>query len=685
MNTDKIKDIEFNYYIFFENNYFDETYQPIIPNNLQQSETMHLWDTELDSIIPALWYVLHLPRNVFDTIENNLEDILFNHDESHNIMVIPHTLIKNTNILNNPTLIICQDELYEKVIRANFNSKLGIYRVSELNTELLNEHYQKISEVSQKFFDNYVRVEVPFHFRLTITNERKIIPLIPLANQLGYTKQIMDEISILNNNNNSHKCTLQMRKVIHDCFKMIMERDVEFKNKYSKTFYESPIYNGVPLVITLPGIMGHQIKLQDRKKLLPNNEKEIIEILGIHRATAKNALLFEMDNISQELFTELNILEEHCKDSGPKQYQIDNHFIWRTLKKIGKLLADEFGKFGVDIIKNISQITVFSDFPIGLAILPGCSAPLCCIKEISYRPLTPLTRAFQYEISKSPQVYFGKKLKIIVAECVAKDDKIRPFCDVLTKFLNNLMLNEQDVEIVIEEIETIDQFKKFTKKNSNANILLVSAHGHYDVDTNMASLVIGKNYWMANDDDLFVPPVVLLSACHVMPRGRGVVCVGDMFMRAGANAVLGSFIPVDVIRNAVLFVRLFTNMIEVRKGWSNMRTLDQIWCHTVCTNAIHEILSSNETLNKWSNQKNKNGIIPIFEFKNNYANGKLRSTHVYEDSEVVLKQIALKDGKKEYIENFIKSNSYFPESIFYQFVGYPENVFIRNDLFEKVL
>ncbi len=684
--------IIFNYYALFPINQFEQNYKPIIQACSYDSiPTTHLWDDELNVVIPALWYILHLPRMGFDVFENDIELVLHSHDEPHNIIVCP--FVRNNpvfqkeinRILVNATLIVCPDDIYQDVLCCSDITKplLGIYKISDLNTELVHEHWKQLSLYARKIEPEIDTCIIDSEFRLTFSDERKILPLVPLANQLGYTKQLVEEIEKLNYGSNHNMYAIAMRQRIIDCYRNLIKEEPDVKTRTEKIIIENPNFNGIPLVITLPGIMSSQVKRFNRVKNLPQNEREIIDILGCHRALAKNALWLSLDTISQEMFTELSALEEHCKDSK----KINNLFVWRTLRRIGKLLNNRLRASKIDIINHVSQITVFSDFPIGLAILDGCTAPLCCIKSISYRPLSPLTKAFQYEMGKLPQVYFGRKLKIVLAECVEKSDNIRRYCDVLTNNLKNMVKNEPDIDIVVEEISTVSLFKEMLDKHRDADILLISAHGTYNKYRNMAGLVIGNEIWMADDNNLHVPPVVLLSACHVMPRGRGVVSVGDLFIRAGAMAVLGTFIPVDVRRNTVLITRLFIEIFEVRKGWSHIRTLDEIWSHVVCTNAVHEIIaptsSGHNKLEIWANTKKKDGTFPQAEFKNKYSVGRLRSTHTYDDTVEILREIAYKDGIGEYYDSFIKSNGYFPESVFYQFIGMPENVFIRNDVMSE--
>lgn len=684
--------IIFNYYVLFEIEEIDENYNPILINSSYNSvQTAHIWDKNLNQIKSALWYILHLPRMGFDVIENDIELVFHSHDEPHNIIPFPYCINdeKKQHFLNkgiiSPTLIFCPDKIYNYVMKDTTMPKglLGIYKISELTTELLQKQWKQLSKIICDKFSGEECIIDPI-FRLTNIGERKILPLIPLANQLRYTHQLFDEIKTLNSNNNYNKFAIAMRKRILDTYKAVIKENQEFKERTEKDLIENQNFNGIPLVITLPGTMKYQIKKFDRVNSLPEDEKEIINILGYHRAEAKNALYINMDMISQEMFTELARLEEHCKNAN----KISNTFIWRTLKRIGKLLNNRLKQYDINIIEYVSQITIFSDFPIGLAILPDCTAPLCCIKPISYRPITPLTKAFQYEMGKNRQIYWGKRLKIIIAECVGKNDKIRKHCDELSKTLKRMAEKEDDVELIVEEISSVKLFKDMLKRHKDADILLISAHGTYQINNNMAALIIGDEVWMADDNYIHVPPVVLLSACHVMPRGRGVVTVGDMFIRSGAIAVLGTFIPVDVRRNAMLIIRLFTDIFEVRKGWSYMRTLDQIWSHIVGSNPIHEIISSTSSnfskLEIWANTRKEDGTFPQEEFKNKFSVGRLRATHAYEDTETILREMAYKDGIGVYYDSYIKSNGYFPESVFYQFIGMPENVFIRNAVMDEM-
>lgn len=676
-----------HYYVLFPTEYSDDNYRPIVPpDSYDTSGTTYIWDSELTGVLPAIWYLLHLPRIGYDVMSCDIDLLLHASDEAHDILPVPfplHNIPQRKwlyRFLFDPTLIICPDEIYEEVVRDPDVPRpvLGICRISSLSAELLHEHWKRISEFILSHEEEEEACVPEADFPLVGKEEGRLLPLLPLANQFGYTKQLADERKSLFEDENANRFNVAMHKRFLDVYRRYIEKKPEFRKKTETTLIENPNFNGVSLVLTLPGGPNAQRKLMKTSKETPAVEREVIDLLGVHRAAAKYALYLPLDELPARIFSSLSQLETHCRN------KIDNRYVWNTLKGFGETISRQLTPYQLELLRNASQLTVFSNFPIGLAILPETSAPLCCMKPISYHPLTPLTRAFQNELPKHPSIYLGGPFKIAVAECVGKDDPVRRCCDDLTRELRNMAQSETGVFFACEDICSVGQFKAFLLRHKDAQILLVSAHGMYSERNNMAGISIGGEMWMADDNDIHVPPVVLLSTCHNMPRGYGAVNVGDLFLRAGAQTVLGTFIPVGVYRNAILLTRLFVNIFEVRRGWSHMRTLDEIWRHTVASNAVHEIVSSSPLLEKWFNTP-RTGVTPNEEFKMRRAHGRLRAEHAYKDAEQILREMAREENLDRHFDAVINSGGYFPESVFYQLIGTPENVFLRNATFEKVI
>ena len=691
MNIQRLMDnLIFNYYVFFEKKSTKYEDTPLIfKDKFYNSNQMHLWDEELTPIIDVFWYILQLPRIALDLFENSCYDYLYCQDSPHNIKTLPFfsdNPLKQNNIntyIKNPTLIVCPDNIYEfvKNIPQTKSSRLGICKISELNTQQLNLHWNKLTTLI--IGDNYAifnqSKKLYNHHQLLDSNNKDIIQIYQIANQLNCVEKFL---------NKSHKELLKNVVKTHIdimyCCKEFFKENNDALEKY-KNFPIKKIEPKFPIIISLSGTSNIQMYKYGRSFCLSYSEKNVLKLISLHRCAAKNGIYIDIppnDTITY-MFNELMQLEEHCIVSK----KTNNKFVWRTLRRIGRLLSNLLRNTGINILENVSSITVFSDFPIGLAILPGTNAPLCCIEPISYRPITPLTRAFQLEMSKKPIIYIGKdtKLKILFAECVNKNDSIRNNCDLFSKFLIH-SFSDSNFEFIYKEITSVKELKTFIEEHTEAEILIISAHGFYDTTkSNMSGLIIGEDQWLGVDNDIKLPPIVILSACNTSPRGRGAFVVGDMMLRAGAIAILTTLIPVNVMRNAILLVRLFTYIKEAQKKFSNLNTLDQVWQHVIATNALHEIIAGSKNIEKWANTKDKKGKTPQERFKMECSVGKLDFKNIYNNTEKILIQMAKEDGIGEKMENYFKSQGYFPESIFYQWIGSPENIYVYNPHYIKAL
>ncbi len=190
----------------------------------------------------------------------------------------------------------------------------------------------------------------------------------------------------------------------------------------------------ISIVITFPGVSRLQTKYGPNSLVLSENERRVIRILGVHRAIARGGVLMELQCADEQLYRKYDELEQRCKEGT------NNKYIWKSLNDLGILIGSYFSSSQVEMLKRAKDITFFSDFPIGLAILRDDEVPLQCYKKISYRPLTPLTRQLQTECLKSKQIYLGKKCKVAMAECVINNEEnqyVYPMCELVHTILMN--------------------------------------------------------------------------------------------------------------------------------------------------------------------------------------------------------------------------------------------------------
>lgn len=646
---------------------------------------MHLFDELLIPILPAIDYCLHMPRTELDTYDTDTELLDKAYDVPQDIIIMPEKGLFLLQFPFQPTLIIYSDNCMEEIkSRAkSYDTVLGAVSTLDLSPELLVKHWNILFE-NRKLRDGKKLVDADKQYLLD-DKKQLILPMLFTARQYGKVDYAYN--AVFNSENVFKTCAnLLWNQLVHhnalmSCKGFEGNDSAAFRKMFTEGMEKAAKNTRINVVITMPGVSQKQINYGGLAAEVPNCEKEVIRLLGIHRAIAKEALLVEIPIAGKELFEKLNELEINCKRGTNSKY------VNKVLRDVGRILERKLTKEQTWAVNWAKHITVFSDFPIGLAIIGNTDTSLQCYKEISYRPLSPLTRCFQNEMVKHRQIYYGNRCKIAFAECVLNDEQnggIRACSDAIVHSLKKLSEENEKMQVSYGETLTVKNLKKFISDNMDADILHISAHGHYDRRGNMAGLMVGNEFWMADESDYRVPPVVVLSACHVSPRGSGTVNVADMFVRAGAEAVLGTFVPISAKRNMVLLNRLYTYITEAQKGSTQYKTLSEAWSGVVATNAIHEIAETSKKFFKWIWGMNSKGKLRMMDFTMERSVGRLHGSTMYADTILIVKEMLHEEGLDGKFDEVLNQENCFPESFFYQWVGFPENVFLYNDVFAEI-
>lgn len=64
--------------------------------------------------------------------------------------------------------------------------------------------------------------------------------------------------------------------------------------------------------------------------------------------------------------------------------------------------------------------------------------------------------------------------------------------------------------------------------------------------------------------------------------------------------------------------------------------------------------------------------------------GRLRPNTIFNDTKEVIKEMLAEEGLQGKFSDILDNNNYFPESFFYQWLGFPENVFLYNEVFSEI-
>lgn len=138
-------------------------------------------------------------------------------------------------------------------------------------------------------------------------------------------------------------CKIDVDQLVHhnalmSCKDFVGTDGTEFKKMYVEGMENAEKTTRVNVVITMPGVPRRQITYGGLASEVPNDEKKVIRLLGVHRAIAKKTLLIELPMVEKELFEKLNELEINCIQGT------NNKYVHKILRDIGKMLERKFTK-----------------------------------------------------------------------------------------------------------------------------------------------------------------------------------------------------------------------------------------------------------------------------------------------------------------------------------------------------
>ena len=684
----------FNYLVIFRED-MELDYEPVIRvepgESMDESyrESIHLLDQNLIDVTAILEFILHLPRLSLDLYDLNEFSIDSFHDTPHMITMIPDSAFLEywSAIVGGATAIFVAKNCLPKVFRLldSIGKDILVFTQMELTTETITSIWNILLRREGITPERQIR-DAGKHFLLQ-DDALKALPVVFLARQYGCVDEVMHSIFSAD--------PVEMDEAIIKEYVKLMTRNnalvalsAQGVSELHQEVYEREcaiqLQEFQPnVVLSLPGISSVQRKLMGNTSGLTAAEIRVIRFMGIHRAIARKAILIEHSSISEKSFVELNKLEIDCQnDTKLNAWDID-----KRLKEIGREFDSGLSEIQKQMLYRNRSLTVLSDFPIGLAIPPHQSAPLFCSSAISYRPLTPLTRSLTMECAKVPQRILSERCRVLFVDCVENNDRnflIKKYSNLLVETLKEFEKRYPCFLIDNEEANTTnDLLRILSDSDKKYDILYLSAHGFSDRNTNMAGIYVGNEPWLADGNSFKVPKFVVLSACHTSPRGTGCVSIADLLIRAGADAVLSALVPVQADSNMKLMTRLFVYIAEAQKGERRYETLADAWSGIVAGNAILEICQSSKALSNWLHER-KNGKSRIEAFQQERAPGKLRRQYIYEDTIQLIKDMMREEGVIGKFANVLEEKRYYPESYFYQMIGFPENIILYNKYYDEM-
>jgi hypothetical protein len=349
-----------------------------------------------------------------------------------------------------------------------------------------------------------------------------------------------------------------------------------------------------------------------------------------------------------------------------------------TLRRLDAAVRPTWTDQSEAALHSGSSLTVFSDFPLGLSRPFGLTAPLSCAMPVSYRPLTPLTRTLPNTLLAGYPVALNRGFSVLVVECIPPTDPVGQVSRrVWPTIIENLSSQVPTSTFVYVDAPTSGALRAAVSTHE-PDILVISAHGFSQRDANAAGIMIGETPSLGIGLGP-LPPLVVLSACHVAPRGTGQVTIADLLLREGAMTVLGTLVPVDVRRNALLTQRLLYAIgSRVDRGTPLGDTIREVWHWIQWSNAVLDIAGATPRFLDWFMTRpagQSRSPQETFRLERGHFE-RVRPGHVYGDSEELLIEIADALGAGDRVRSWIRGTGYLPESAMYCLVGEPERILL---------
>ena len=655
----------------------------------------HGLDREAGAALPALWYFLHLPRGFAEVVDLPYQAVAGMADlrPDHGILLAPvqafdvgHlTPWPPTGLL--PVLMAAPDDLIPEAVRlcGEFKFLLPPISFGAMSDATLDGHW---NEIHRRVLPDmpYVGRSLALSARLDLAVVE--LPVRRLARQVGRPVDTLPSaaespMSWLAECLTQHAMVRALAKLeaAHvspaEAAMMLPERVVDEQASVR-----------IPITVAAPGVAApylrgapgrrraQRLEAFDPRSVFSRDigsqsddlvERAAIEFLAAHSGV-RDGFALMLPTVPSELFAAFSNIEQHWA-LGP-----DAQTVRRLLGRLDDLAAPMWTDAVVGAVQRASQLVVFSNFPLGVLRLPGDTAPLSCRVPIAYRPVLPLTRAIQTELSSSV-VDLSGGFRVLVAECTPHGDPVGRMSRDGWNVGAELFDEEAAAGSTLVRAETPSKIDvRRAIADVRPDILVLSAHGASK--GNVAGVMIGDELCLGQELGT-VPPVVVLSACQAAARGRGQVTIADLLLREGAIAVHAPYVPVDVRQNATVTMRLFIYMTLAASGREPYRTLIDVWRRTQAGNAVLDILYGNPHLEKWAGTQTRRGTPVLTDFMQRASVNRVRSNHAYVDTESVLVELAREMGVEEQVQTWLRSPGYVPESAFYAFVGRPEQVFLQ--------
>ena len=213
--------------------------------------------------------------------------------------------------------------------------------------------------------------------------------------------------------------------------------------------------------------------------------------------------------------------------------------------------------------------------------LPVAKLPLMLRYDVSRIPVLPGNLYLQHCV-RQPAIVSAKELmNVLVIRSFRNDDPLR---GVLKSAVDGVFAYDtrSELSVTFKDVNTVQQFIAAVNEHTGA-ILVFDGHGDYDDSRGVGTIVIGGRpveVWDLHEE-CRLPPIVIFSACDTHPLDGSHGSSANAAFVLGAEAVLGTVLPIDARLAAIFIGRLLFRIAEFIPIALKLRTL-LTWREVIC-------------------------------------------------------------------------------------------------------
>ncbi len=303
-----------------------------------------------------------------------------------------------------------------------------------------------------------------------------------------------------------------------------------------------------------------------------------------------------------------------------------------------------------------------------LELIPIDGLPLGLRATTSRMPTLPGNLLMRHGLLRTPLFIRPKDLtKILVVRSFDRGDRLRPLLVQAIGFMNSKSKNK--IEIQVADVATREEFVA-AFNNFDGLLAIFDGHGAQDRTDPQGTIRLGSVH--INPFELYgqikLPPILLLSACETHTLEGIESSVASAFLMMGARSILGTIVPIDGRKAAILIARFILRFSEFVPLLRTMIPWPQIVSGMLRMSYVTDVL---------------------MEFDKTFGLGEEKYKKIHTDA-----NIAINSFHPEWFEEMLSSlasevsisdtqareawmrTCYFTDTLHYVHLGQPEHIFV---------